>query len=254
MRCGAEQLGTQLAAMVLRLRQKLQQREEPVSPDETLMLRLSEQYPGDVGVFAPIMLNYLQLEPGQAVFLAANEPHAYLSGDAVECMACSDNVVRAGLTSKPRDVDTLCEMLTYRCYDPQQLLVEPRIHGQTTEYSPPCDEFVVARIDLPSPADPCSTDPCFADHSHSGGAKATGAECLVPQTSPALLLVTDGAVVLTTEAGLLTATAGEALLELPLRARCAHPEQVPPAPTTLRAVDGAPATVFRAFAKTCFGT
>ena len=34
-----------------------------------------------------------KLAPGQAVFLAANEPHAYLSGDCVEIMACSDNVV-----------------------------------------------------------------------------------------------------------------------------------------------------------------
>jgi len=64
---------------------------------------------------------YTQLEPGQAIFLAANEPHAYLSGDIVECMACSNNVVRAGLTPKLRDVDTLCEMLTYK--------VSSQLHG-----------------------------------------------------------------------------------------------------------------------------
>jgi mannose-6-phosphate isomerase len=55
----------------------------------------------------------MQLKPGEAIFLAANEPHAYLYGDIVECMACSNNVVRAGLTPKLRDVDTLVEMLTY---------------------------------------------------------------------------------------------------------------------------------------------
>ena len=38
---------------------------------------------------------------------------AYLFGDCVECMATSDNVVRAGLTPKFKDVDRLCEMLTY---------------------------------------------------------------------------------------------------------------------------------------------
>lgn len=38
----------------------------------------------------------------QAMYLAANVPHAYLSGEAVECMATSDNVVRAGLTPKLR--------------------------------------------------------------------------------------------------------------------------------------------------------
>ena len=36
------------------------------------------------------------LEPGQALYLGANEPHAYISGDCAEVMATSDNVVRAG--------------------------------------------------------------------------------------------------------------------------------------------------------------
>ena len=35
------------------------------------------------------MLNYIRLQEGEALFLAANEPHAYFSGDCIECMACS---------------------------------------------------------------------------------------------------------------------------------------------------------------------
>ena len=38
----------------------------------------------------------------QAIYLPANEPHAYVSGELVECMATSDNVIRAGLTPKLR--------------------------------------------------------------------------------------------------------------------------------------------------------
>ena len=53
------------------------------------------------------------MQPGEALFLGANEPHAYLYGDCVECMAASDNVVRAGLTPKFKDVETLTSMLTY---------------------------------------------------------------------------------------------------------------------------------------------
>lgn len=46
-----------------------------------LLIRLDEQYPGgDVGVFSCLLLNYVSMEPGQAIFLGANEPHAYLSG------------------------------------------------------------------------------------------------------------------------------------------------------------------------------
>ncbi|KAI0360762.1 hypothetical protein OH77DRAFT_1434071 [Trametes cingulata] len=63
-----------------------------------LVLRLHGQFPGDTGVFCAFMLNDLTLEPGQAIFLAAGEPHAYVSGDMVECMAMLDNVIRARLT------------------------------------------------------------------------------------------------------------------------------------------------------------
>ncbi len=44
------------------------------------MLRLSEQFPGDVGCFCVYFLNHMRLQPGEAMFLEANLPHAYLSG------------------------------------------------------------------------------------------------------------------------------------------------------------------------------
>lgn len=80
----------------------------------TIILRLHSDYPGDRGVFGPLFLNYICLQPGEAFFMGPNEPHAYLSGDCIECMALSDNVVRAGLTPKFKDVETLCGMLHYR--------------------------------------------------------------------------------------------------------------------------------------------
>jgi mannose-6-phosphate isomerase len=92
-----------------------------VSCDETkadqlnsLMQRLYVDYPNDRGVVCPLILNHLQIQPGEAFFMGSNEPHAYISGDCIECMALSDNTVRAGLTPKHRDVKTLCEMLHYR--------------------------------------------------------------------------------------------------------------------------------------------
>jgi mannose-6-phosphate isomerase len=81
---------------------------------EELVLQLEKQYPADVGVLAIFFLNYVKLVPGEAVYLDANVPHAYLSGEIVECMAASDNVVRAGFTPKFRDTQTLCSMLTYK--------------------------------------------------------------------------------------------------------------------------------------------
>lgn len=81
---------------------------------EELVLQLEKQYPNDVGVISAFFLNHVKLNPGEALYLGANEPHAYLFGDCIECMATSDNVVRAGLTPKHRDIKTLCSMLTYK--------------------------------------------------------------------------------------------------------------------------------------------
>jgi len=123
----------------------------PVAP---LMLRLAQQYPGDVGLFAPLVLNCFALRPGAAIFLGPCEPHAYLAGDCVECMACSDNVVRAGLTPKLRDTDVLLSMLTYREHTGLSALMKPResLGGQAglTEYAPPKEfgEFRLLRAQV----------------------------------------------------------------------------------------------------------
>ena len=45
-----------------------------------LLLQLHQQYPGDIGCFAIYFLNLLTLKPGEAMFLEANVPHAYLKG------------------------------------------------------------------------------------------------------------------------------------------------------------------------------
>lgn len=45
-----------------------------------LVARLHDQFPGDIGVFCPFVLNYVELREGEAIFLGAGEPHAYVSG------------------------------------------------------------------------------------------------------------------------------------------------------------------------------
>lgn len=101
-----------ISEMKMRLITETNHRE--LSEKEKLVLELEKQYPGDIGVISAFFFNYVKLNPGEALYLDANEPHAYISGDCVECMAASDNVVRAGLTPKHRDVQTLCSMLTYK--------------------------------------------------------------------------------------------------------------------------------------------
>uniref|UniRef100_A0A3P9LJZ7 Mannose-6-phosphate isomerase n=1 Tax=Oryzias latipes TaxID=8090 RepID=A0A3P9LJZ7_ORYLA len=118
-----------------------------------LLLRLHSQYPGDIGCFSIYFLNYVVLEPGQAMFLGANEPHAYLYGDCIECMACSDNTVRAGLTRKYIDVSTLCEMLSYSPA-PASSKIFPCVQDSSdpcvTLYDPPVPDFTVIKIQVPA--------------------------------------------------------------------------------------------------------
>lgn len=45
-----------------------------------LVLRLNSQFPGDIGLFVQFFLNYVKMQPGEAMFLKANDIHAYLSG------------------------------------------------------------------------------------------------------------------------------------------------------------------------------
>jgi mannose-6-phosphate isomerase len=45
-----------------------------------LVLRLNAQFPNDIGTFCAFLLNYVKLSPGEAIFLSAGEPHAYIHG------------------------------------------------------------------------------------------------------------------------------------------------------------------------------
>ncbi|HRE00201.1 MAG TPA: mannose-6-phosphate isomerase, class I [Ilumatobacteraceae bacterium] len=72
---------------------------------------LVQQHPGDPTAALVLLLNYVALTPGEAVYLGAGNLHAYLRGAGVEVMAMSDNVVRAGLTHKHIDADELLRVL-----------------------------------------------------------------------------------------------------------------------------------------------
>lgn len=74
---------------------------------------LLRRYPRDIGVIAPLYLNLVRLDAGEAVFLESGMLHAYLQGAAVEIMANSDNVLRAGCTSKHVDIGELARVIRF---------------------------------------------------------------------------------------------------------------------------------------------
>jgi mannose-6-phosphate isomerase len=80
-------------------------------PEARWVATLAARYPGDPSVAATLLLNHVELEPGQALRLGPGTLHAYLEGAGVELMGASDNVVRGGLTKKAIDVEELLHVL-----------------------------------------------------------------------------------------------------------------------------------------------
>ncbi|GAA3501804.1 mannose-6-phosphate isomerase, class I [Streptomyces prasinosporus] len=110
---------------------------------------IAHHYPGDPGVIAAMLLHHVRLQPGEALFLGAGVPHAYLNGLGVEIMANSDNVLRCGLTPKHVDVPELLRIVRFEADDPGVLRPEATPDGEEL-YDTPVDEFRLSRYVLPA--------------------------------------------------------------------------------------------------------
>jgi mannose-6-phosphate isomerase len=112
-----------------------------------LVETLLGQYPDDTGALVALMLNEVVLAPGEAIYLPAGNMHAYLSGLGFEVMAASDNVLRAGLTSKHVDVSEVLKIADF------SELLEPRLNPKKLaegliEYPVGCPEFRIYRAQV----------------------------------------------------------------------------------------------------------
>jgi mannose-6-phosphate isomerase len=157
--------------------------------EEQLFLELRDKYSGvDVGLFTIFLLNLVHLEEGQGVFIGAGTPHAYLKGNIVECMANSDNVVRAGLTPKFKDVETLVDILTYEMGPPP--IIEANADAAEMVYRTPASEFQVSRLRM---------------HPEQERAESTGG-------GPMVLLLTQGDILIHWEGGQAAFRRGQSIL------------------------------------------
>jgi mannose-6-phosphate isomerase len=113
------------------------------------MGELGKAYPGDIGIFGPILLNLILLQPGQALYLPAAELHAYLEGTGIELMANSDNVLRGGLTPKHVDIAELLRVLNFEERTAHVLTPRTTAGGERV-YECPAREFVLSTITVVS--------------------------------------------------------------------------------------------------------
>lgn len=115
-----------------------------------LLPRLAEQYdksdPGNL--VALLTMNYLVLQKGDAIYVPADGIHAYLSGDIVECMARSDNVLNTGFCPRAdRDsIELFTAALTFSPKNADEALLKQKksdkgLKGHTQVLAPPLSEF-----------------------------------------------------------------------------------------------------------------
>lgn len=105
------------------------------------MRTIATYYPDDCGLFSPLLLNLIKLMPGEAMFLFAETPHAYLEGVGLEIMANSDNVLRAGLTEKYIDIPELIANVVFKEKPASQWLTAPISEGAALHFPVPVDDF-----------------------------------------------------------------------------------------------------------------
>lgn len=101
---------------------------------------LQGDHPDDVGVVAALLLNDLDLAPGEALYQPAGVLHAYVRGTGVEVMASSDNVLRCGLTPKRIDVEGL-----FACLDPAPVAPQRPVVAERP-WRDPSGSFSLARL------------------------------------------------------------------------------------------------------------
>src|SRR5690625_591586 len=163
----------EVAAVVAACRDR-GERGSPSPRADAIVVRLAADYPHDPGVVASLLLNPVTLRPGESLFVPAGGVHAYLSGIGVEVMASSDNVLRAGLTSKHVDVPEVLDCVDYVAAPP--IRVAPEVfHGATRMFYAPVDDFELSVTTL-------------ADGDCADGARP------LPGRGPRVLLCLDGTV------------------------------------------------------------
>lgn len=114
--------------------------DSPSPRSDSIAVHLAKEYPGDPGVVVSLLLNPVTLQPGEVMFVPAGGLHAYLSGLAVEVMANSDNVLRAGLTEKHVDIPETLACVDYVAAPP--IRIAPEYFGQSTKvFYAPVDDF-----------------------------------------------------------------------------------------------------------------
>ena len=98
----------------------------------------------DAGLMSFYLFNIVNLQVGEGIFQAAGVPHAYLRGQNLELMACSDNVIRGGLTPKHVDIEQLLKIID--CSEIVPEIIAPAPKNQVYTYPTPIADFALSNM------------------------------------------------------------------------------------------------------------
>jgi len=102
---------------------------------------IASLHPLDPALRVAPLLHHVTLQPGEAISLPAGNLHAYIRGFGLEIMKSSDNVIRAGFTSKFVNVEELLSIVDFSSIDVP--VIRPDANGQ---YASPTPAFGVQQI------------------------------------------------------------------------------------------------------------
>lgn len=159
-------------------------------------VRATRAFPGDPSVLALLMMNPVRLEEGESVFLPTGCPHAYIYGTGAEIMTNSDNVLRAGMTVKHKDIDNLLQCLDCRIsspVDPSDTRLGTLLMRDVVFYKPPVNEFMLCYGRVDAAHEPWPVMNRLAVR-YDALVQQMGGKVVVPHLGPRVVLCTQGAV------------------------------------------------------------
>ena len=130
----------EMSELVAEISRRLAEGRSPSRRVDANVVEMARAFPHDPGIAAALLLNPVTLRRGEALFVPAGSVHAYISGLGVEVMASSDNVLRAGLTTKHVDVPAMLACVDYVAAPPVRPAPE-YLSRATRAYYAPVDDF-----------------------------------------------------------------------------------------------------------------
>ncbi|MEK0306257.1 mannose-6-phosphate isomerase, class I [Bifidobacterium favimelis] len=158
-------------------------------------LEAARAFPGDPSVLCLLMLNPVCLEEGESVYIPAGTPHAYIHGTAAEIMTNSDNVLRAGMTPKHKDLPDFLKSLDCQPsvpIDPSSSMLATLIMRNMVTYRPNIREYMLVYGHVEEEG---ATWPLMNALVHRYGNlvdRIGPRQLVIPRRGPRILLCTEG--------------------------------------------------------------